>query len=201
VTCPKCDGKGFNAQDQGLFSLSEPCSRCHGRGKVVEHPCRTCSGSGHERKVVRYSVQVPAGVKDGTRIRVRGKGELGQGGGAPGDLIVNVAVEESELFERKGDDFVVEVPVTLAEAALGEEVRVPTPEGSTVRVKVPAGSEDGKLLRIRGRGAPRLNGQGRGDVLARVRVTVPKRLTKRERELLEELQKASRENPRQRLFA
>ncbi|MDQ3993148.1 MAG: molecular chaperone DnaJ, partial [Actinomycetota bacterium] len=126
--------------------------------------------------------------------------EAGAGGGPPGDLHVVTRVEPSPIYERRGSDLVVNVPVTYAEAALGATVDVPTPEGP-VSLKIPAGSEDGKLLRIRGRGAPKLNGEGRGDVLARVRLTVPKRLSKRERELLEELQKVSNQNPRERLFA
>ena len=145
-------------------------------------------------------MKIPAGVKDGTRIRLKGKGEAGYGGGEAGDLYVVTRVEPSKLYERRGDDLVLEVPITFAEAALGATVEVPTPEGP-VSLKVPAGSQDGKLLRIRGRGAPKLGGSGRGDVLARVRVYVPKKLTKREREVLEELQKVSHDNPRERLFS
>jgi molecular chaperone DnaJ len=192
--CPECNGRGVLAESQGMFALSQPCPRCRGNGTVIEDPCTKCSGSGRERRTRRYSVKIPAGVKDGTRIRLKGKGESGAGGGEPGDLYVVTRVEPSSVYERRGADLVVNVPVTYAEAALGASVDVPTPEGP-VSLKVPPGSEEGKLLRIRGRGAPKLSGSGRGDVLARVRVTVPKRLSKRERELLEELQKVSR-NPR-----
>jgi molecular chaperone DnaJ len=198
--CPECNGRGVLAESQGLFSLSQPCPRCRGNGTVIEDPCPRCHGSGRERRTKRYTVKIPAGVKDGTRIRLKGKGELGYNGGPPGDLFVVTRVEPSLVYERRGADLIVNVPVTYAEAALGASVEVPTPEGP-VSLKVPAGSEDGKLLRIRGRGAPKLNGSGRGDVLARVRVTVPKKLTKKERELLEELQKVSRENPREGLVA
>jgi molecular chaperone DnaJ len=188
------------SESQGLFSLSQPCPRCRGNGTVIEDPCPHCHGSGRERRTKRYTVKIPAGVKDGTRIRLKGKGEPGSGGGPPGDLFVATRVEKSPVYERRGADLVVNVPVTYAEAALGAAVDVPTPEGP-VSLKVPAGSEDGKLLRIRGRGAPKLNGSGRGDVLARVRVSVPKKLSKKERELLEELQKVSRENPREGMVA
>jgi molecular chaperone DnaJ len=188
------------AEDQGIFAFSQPCPRCGGNGTVVEKPCRRCQGSGRERRTKRYTVKIPAGVKDGTQIRLKGKGEVGLGGGPPGDLIVKTRVAASPLFERKGSDLVIEVPVTYAEAALGATVEVPTPDGR-VALKIPAGSQDGKLLRVRGQGAPKLNGGGKGDLLARLRVVVPKKLTKAEREAIEALQKVSRDNPREKVFA
>jgi molecular chaperone DnaJ len=198
--CPECKGRGVLSESQGLFALSQPCPRCRGNGTVIEDPCSKCHGSGRERRTKTYSVKIPAGVKDGTRIRLKGKGEAGWGGAPAGDLFVVTRVAPSKLYERRGADLVIDVPVTFAEAALGATVEVPTPEGA-VSLKVPAGSEDGKLLRIRGRGAPKLNASGRGDVLARLRVSVPKKLNKREREAIENLQKVSRENPRERLFS
>src|SRR5918912_1584350 len=200
VICPVCNGRGVVSESQGLFALSQPCPRCRGAGTVVEKPCHRCNGTGRERRTKRYTVKIPAGVKDGTRIRLKGKGEAGYAGGPPGDLFVVTKVTPSPLFSRRGSDLVIDVPVTYAEAALGAEVEVPTPEGK-ISLKVPAGSQDGKLLRVRGRGAPRLNGGGKGDLLARVRVTVPTKLTKKEREALEELKKVSRENPRERLVS
>jgi molecular chaperone DnaJ len=187
--CPECRGRGVVSEAQGLFALSQPCPRCRGNGTVIEDPCPTCRGTGRERRTKRYTVKIPAGVKDGTRIKVRGKGEAGIGGGPPGDLHVVTRVAASPIYQRRGADLVVEVPVTLADAALGTEVEVPTPEGA-VSLKVPAGSEHGKLLRIKGRGAPKLKG-GKGDVLARLKLEVPKKLNKKQRELFEELRRVS----------
>ena len=193
--CPECRGRGVVAESQGLFALSQPCPRCRGNGTVVEKPCRTCGGSGRQRATKRYTVKIPAGVKDGTRIRLKGKGEPGVRGGPPGDLHVITRVARSPLYERRGSDLVVEVPVTYAEAALGAEVEVPTPDGK-ISLKVPPGTQDGRMLRVRGRGAPKLNGGGKGDLLARVRVVVPTKLTKAEREAIENLQRVSHHNPR-----
>jgi len=191
VICPDCNGRGVISESQGLFALSQPCPRCRGNGTVIEQPCPSCHGSGRERRTKRYSVKVPAGVKDGTRIRLKGKGEPGVNGGPPGDLHVVTRVAPSELYQRRGAaDLVVDVPVSFPTAALGGTVQVPTPEGP-VSLKIPAGSEDGKLLRIKGRGAPKLKGGGKGDVLARVRIQVPKKVNKRGRELLEEFQKVA----------
>jgi molecular chaperone DnaJ len=188
--CPECKGRGVKAESQGLFALSQPCPRCRGNGTVIESPCDQCRGTGRERRTKTYTVKIPAGVKDGSKIRLPGKGEAGWGGGPAGDLYVVTRVAPSSVYERRGEaDLLVNVQVGYAQAVLGDEVSVPTPDGP-VTVKIPAGSEDGKLLRVRGRGAPKLKGAGRGDVLARVRITVPKRVSKRQRELLEELKKA-----------
>ncbi|HVP76095.1 MAG TPA: molecular chaperone DnaJ [Gaiellaceae bacterium] len=190
VICPECNGRGVKVESQGLFALSQPCPRCRGNGTVIEQPCPKCKGSGRERRIKTYTVKIKAGVKDGTRIRLKGKGEPGENGGPNGDLIVVTRVTSSPTYERRGDDLVVQVPVSYSTAALGGSVEVPTPDGP-VSLKIPAGSEDGKLLRIKGRGAPRLSGNGKGDVLARVRIEVPKRVSKRERELLEQLKQVS----------
>ncbi len=187
--CPECNGRGVKAESQGLFALQQPCPRCRGNGTVIEDPCPTCRGTGRERRTKRYTVKIPAGVKDGSRIKLRGKGEAGWGGAEAGDLYVVTRVTPSKVFSRRGDDLVVDVPVSYAEAALGAKVQVPTPDGP-VTVKVKPGTTDGKLLRVKGKGAPKLKGSGRGDVLARVKLTVPKKLSKKQRELIEELQKA-----------
>jgi molecular chaperone DnaJ len=164
---------------------------------VIEDPCARCKGSGRERRTRRFKVNIPAGVKDGTRIRLKGKGEAGYGGGPAGDLYVVTRVGPSGTYRRRGEsDLEIDVPISYPEAALGATVEVPTPDGR-VSLKVPAGTQDGKLLKIRGRGAPKLKGSGRGDLIARVAVTVPTKLNKAEREAIENLKKVSRENPRQ----
>jgi molecular chaperone DnaJ len=188
-TCPECNGSGVVATSQGLFALQQPCRRCRGMGSIVDTPCPTCRGAGRERRTKRYTVKIPAGVKDGTRIKLKGKGEAGFGGAAAGDLYVVTRVEPSKIYERRGDDLVITVPVSFPTAALGGTVEAPTP-GGPVSLKIPAGTEDGKLLRIKGRGAPRLKSDGQGDVLARVRIEVPKKMNKKQRELLEELGKS-----------
>ncbi len=200
IVCPQCGGRGVVSDSQGLFAFSQPCPRCQGNGAIVEKPCKNCRGSGRERTTKRYAVKVPAGARSGTRIRLKGKGEAGRNGGPAGDLYVVVDVEPSPLFERRGADLVLDVPITYAEAALGASVEIPTP-GGPVALKVPAGTESGKLLRVKGRGAPQLKGNGRGDLLARVKVTVPKKLTKAEKEALEGYKNVSRERPRERVFS
>ena len=197
--CPQCNGSGVVATSQGLFALQQPCPRCRGMGTVVETPCSTCRGSGRERRTKRFTVRIPAGVRDGTKIKLKGKGEAGYGGAPAGDLYVVTRVEPSKLYERRGDDLVLEVPVTFDEAALGATVEIPTPDGR-VSLKVPSGSTDGKLLRVKGRGAPKLKGGGRGDLLARLRIQVPGKVSKAQREALKEFAKATTANPREELF-
>jgi len=197
--CPDCSGSGIVSDNQGLFALSQPCPRCRGNGMIVDTPCKRCRGAGRERVTKRYLVKVPPGARDGTRIRLRGKGEPGAAGGTAGDLWVRVEVERSPLYERRGADLVLEVPVTYPEAVLGATVEIPTPDGQ-VALKVPAGTQSGRLLRVKGRGAPKLKGGGRGDLLARVKVTVPTKLTKAEKEALESYGKALRERPREEVF-
>jgi molecular chaperone DnaJ len=198
--CPNCEGTGVVASSQGLFALQQPCPACRGNGTIVDTPCPTCQGSGRERRTKRFTVRIPAGVRDGTKIKLKGKGEAGWGGAPAGDLYVVTRVEPSKLYERRGDDLVLDVPVTFGEAAMGATVEIPTPEGR-VSLKVPSGSQDGKLLRVKGRGAPKLSGSSRGDLLARLRIQVPSKLSKAEREALESFDKASHANPRERLFS
>ena len=191
IVCPECGGRGIVSDSQGLFSLSHPCPRCRGNGTVIEQPCHTCRGSGRERVQKTFQVKIPAGAKDRTKIRLKGRGEQGRNGGPAGDLYVVARVADSPVYERRGADLVVDVPLSYADAALGTSVEVPTPDGP-ISLKVPAGSQHGKLLKVKGRGAPKLKGGGKGDLLARLRLTVPEKVSKAERELLEQLRKVQR---------
>jgi molecular chaperone DnaJ len=195
TTCPQCGGTGAVAQNQGPFSFSRPCPQCGGAGRVIEHPCHTCKGSGTVRGTREFSVRIPAGVRDGARIKVSGRGESGGSGARPGDLYVVVRVAKHPVFGRKDADLTVELPVTFAEAALGANVKVPTLNGP-VTLKVPAGTPSGKTFRIKGKGAPRARKGGTGDLLVTVKVAVPQKVSKEERELLKQLQEAQRESPR-----
>jgi len=196
VTCPQCGGAGQVAVNQGLFQMSQTCPRCHGSGRVVETPCPTCDGRGSRRRTRSFQVKIPAGVKDGARIRLAGRGEPGPPGGQPGDLYVRVHVRPHPFFGRKGHDLTVDLPVSYAEAALGANVQVPTLNGP-VTMKVPGGTPNGKTFRLRGKGAPRRS--GRGDLLVTVQVEVPQKLSKPERELLKQLSEVEKESPRRRL--
>jgi len=195
TVCPQCQGRGVVSQSQGFFAISQPCRACGGEGTIVEQPCAACSGTGTARVLKKFTVPMPAGVKDGTKIRLKGKGEPGRRGGPPGDLYVIVEVAESPIFERRGADLVVEVPVTMAEAALGATVRIPTPEG-TVALKVPAGTQHGTMLRLKGKGAPRLGTAGKGDLLARIKVLTPENLSGAQKDLLKKFAELRREDPR-----
>ncbi|MDP9341567.1 MAG: molecular chaperone DnaJ [Actinomycetota bacterium] len=196
VTCPQCGGSGQVSVNQGFFQMAQTCPRCGGTGRVVEHPCHTCQGSGLEQKTRQFSVKIPAGVQDGARIRLSGRGEAGRAGGPPGDLYVVVRVAPHQLFGRKGPDLTLELPVTFPEAALGAHVEVPTLNGP-VTLKIPSGTTAGKTFRIRGKGAPKRGGHG--DLLVTIRVDVPQKLSREEKDLLRKLQDAQKESPRARL--
>ena len=195
MTCPQCHGRGSVNVSQGIFAMSQPCPRCGGAGTVIENPCSACNGTGAARALKKFTVPLPAGVRDGTKIRLKGKGESGQRGGPPGDLYVIAQVDESPVFERRGADLEIEVPVTMVEAALGATIRVPTPEGS-VGLKVPAGTQDEKMLKLKGKGAPRLGASGRGDLLARIKVLIPEKLSGEQKDLLKKFADARNEDPR-----
>ena len=200
TVCPQCQGRGIEQQGQGLFSISQPCSRCGGTGTEIKDPCPTCKGSGQTRQVKRYRVNIPAGVRDGSRIRLAGKGEAGRRGGPPGDLYAITRVGESPIFRRRGDNLEVDVPITIVEAIRGATVEVPTLSGSK-RIRVPAGTQHGTVQRLRGEGPPRLGGKGRGDIHYRLVIDVPRSLSKQQKEAVDELAQVMDGNPRDRLFA
>jgi molecular chaperone DnaJ len=182
-----------------MFSISQPCSRCGGRGAVIEDPCPTCHGSGATQTVKRYRVNIPAGVRDGSRIRLPGKGEPGQRGGPPGDLYVITRVTPSAVFKRKGDNVEVEVPLTIVEALRGADVEVPTLDGRK-RLRVAPGTKHGTIQRLRGEGPPRLGGKGRGDLHVRFVIDMPTKLTKEQRAAVDQLSEVMNGDPRAALF-
>ena len=203
--CPVCQGRGVESQSQGIFSISQPCSNCHGSGTVIDDPCPTCKGSGARRTVRRMRVNIPAGVRDGSRIRLAGKGEPaiappGGQAGPPGDLYVITRVAESPVFKRVGDNLEVEVPLTIPEALLGAVIEVPTLRGSK-RLRVPPGTKHGTVQRLRGEGPPRLGGKGNGDIHYRFVIEVPERLSPEQAEAVDRLSRVLDGNPRERLFA
>ncbi len=211
--CPRCQGRGIENQGQGMFSISQPCGRCGGSGTIIEDPCPTCEGSGAVRTVKRYRVNIPAGVKDGSRIRLAGKGEPGPGGGPPGDLYLIVHVSPSTVFKRKGDNLEVSVPLSIPEALRGAEVQVPTLNGSKT-LRVAPGTKHGTVQRLRGEGPvkpgtgapPTPAGSGgagsqeKGDIHYRFLIDVPDKLSEEQADAVEALAKTLDGNPRARLF-
>jgi molecular chaperone DnaJ len=198
--CPRCQGRGVESQGQGLFSISQPCQRCGGSGTIIEDPCPTCHGEGRLRTTKRYRANIPAGVKEGSKVRLAGKGEPGANGGPPGDLFVVVHVEESPIFLRKGDHVEVEVPLTVPEALQGAEIEVPTLNGRKT-LRVPGGTKHGTVQRLRGEGPPRLGAKDRGDIHYRFVIDVPAKLSSEQRDAVRELSKVMNGNPRSGLFA
>jgi molecular chaperone DnaJ len=198
--CPVCHGRGVESESQGIFSISQPCSNCHGTGTVIEDPCTTCGGTGAQRTIKRMRVNIPAGVKDGSRIRLAGKGEAGPRGSEPGDLYVITRVQESPVFKRVGDNLEVEVPLTIPEAMRGAVVEVPTLSGSK-RLRVPPGTKHGTVQRLRGEGPVRLGGKGRGDIHYRFVIEVPSSLSPEQQDAVDRLSEVINGDPRAGLFA
>jgi len=197
--CPRCDGRGVLDDNQGFFSLSQPCPTCSGRGRVVTNPCPSCRGSGIERKPRQVRVRIPAGVKDGQRIRLKGRGAPGRNGGPAGDLYVVVRVGRHALFGRSGSNLTIDVPITFAEAALGANVKVPTLDGSTVTLKIPPATPSGKTFRVKGKGVAAA--KKTGDLLVTVVVDVPSELSDEQRSAVEALAAATVRSPRDHLLA
>lgn len=183
-TCPTCNGHGDVRVQQGFFSIQQTCPRCGGSGKIISDPCRSCGGSGRQRKDKDLSVKIPAGVDSGDRIRLSGEGELGERGGPPGDLYVQVVLREHAIFTRKGEHLHCQVPISMATATLGGELEVPTLDGR-VSLRIPEGTQSGKVFRLRGKGIKPVRGGMQGDLLCRVAVETPVNLTREQKELLE----------------
>ncbi len=185
TTCPTCSGTGHVSQGQGgMFAFSRPCPRCGGSGSVIENPCAACKGVGRATRIKPVTVNVPPGVTDGGKLRFKGKGEPGEGGAPAGDLYVVTHIKPHPYFTRDGADVVMELPITITEAALGTEVTIPVPEGGKVKLKIAPGTQDGAVHRLKGKGAPKLKGAGRGDLKVRMKVVVPSDLTAEQKELL-----------------
>lgn len=194
TNCPTCGGMGKVRAQQGFFTIERTCPTCGGLGQIVKNPCRACRGAGRIEKERTLSVNIPAGVETGTRIRLSGEGEAGVRAGPPGDLYIFIEVREHPLFKRDGQDLYCRVPISFATAALGGEIEVPTIDGGRSRVKVPAGSQTGKQMRLRGKGMPALRGGGYGDMRLELVVETPVNLTARQKELLREFESLSEHN-------
>jgi molecular chaperone DnaJ len=185
--CKSCNGRGQVRYQQGFFSIARTCPNCQGAGSVISDPCAKCRGEGRVVQQKTIDAKIPAGVEDGTRIRFSGLGEAGIHGGPPGDLYVVLNVKEHAFFERQGNDLYCTMPISFTQASLGTEIQVPTLE-SDHTLKIPEGTQSGTILKIRNKGVPVLNGHGKGDLFVEVRVQTPTKLSKRQRELLQELQ-------------
>jgi molecular chaperone DnaJ len=190
TTCPSCHGRGQLRYQQGFFTVARTCGQCRGTGQIIAKPCATCNGAGrvaHERKL---TVKIPAGIATGQRLRLYGEGEHGAAGGPPGDLYVVVEVQDHEFFRRDGNDLYCEIPVNFTTLALGGEIVVPVLLGGTEKLQIPAGTQTGSTFRLRGKGMPDVSGRGHGDLMVTAAVTVPKKLNREQRHLLEQLAKS-----------
>jgi molecular chaperone DnaJ len=194
ATCPTCSGQGKVRAQQGFFTVERTCPTCSGRGQIIKNPCKACAGAGRVRKDRTLNVSIPAGVETGTRIRLAGEGEAGLRGGPAGDLYIFIEVEAHPIFERDNQNLFCRIPVSMTTATLGGELEAPTLDGGRTRVKVPAGVQTGKQLRLRGKGMPALRGAGAGDLYIELQVETPVNLTARQRELLEEFENAGKNN-------
>ena len=194
TTCPTCSGMGKVRAQQGFFTVERTCPTCSGLGQIIKNPCKSCGGQGRTEKDRALSVNIPAGVETGTRIRLAGEGEAGMRGGPSGDLYIFIEVAAHKIFEREGPNLYCRVPVSMTKAALGGDIEVPTIDGGRSRVKIPAGSQSGRQMRLRGKGMPALRGGGAGDMMIELAVETPVNLTGRQKELLREFEDLSEEN-------
>lgn len=188
-TCNRCGGRGQVFEQRGFFSMTSTCPQCHGEGHMITDPCKSCKGEGVVKEKQHVKIHIPAGVDTGMRLKMSGYGDAGQGGGPAGDLYVFITVEPHEIFEREGNDIILDLPVTFTEAALGCKKDVPSLTSHTCRITIPDGTQSGKVFRVKGEGFPNVHGQGKGDLLVRIFVETPSNLTDRQKELLEEFSK------------
>lgn len=186
-TCPTCGGSGQVTSGNGFFQMASTCKACRGTGFVVDNPCAYCHGTGVERKQEKLIVTIPAGTDNGTKLTARGKGDAGTNGGPAGDLVIFVSVKEDKYFERDGNDIYLQLPISITQASLGAQIQVPTVDGTDVLVTVPSGTQSGKILRLKGKGAPQFRGTSRGDMYLRLVVAVPKHLGLKEKKLMQQL--------------
>ncbi len=193
-TCSYCRGRGEIQQTQGFFTLRSTCPRCGGQGKIIESPCYRCNGQGRIAKRAQITVQIPAGVEDGVRLRVAGQGEPGENGAPRGDLYCDIHVRPHPIFQREGSNLICELPISFTQAALGCELDIPTLKGGTGKVRIPRGTQSGDVITLRGEGLPSVQGWGKGDLLVKVMVEVPTRLTARQEELLKEFAELENKN-------
>jgi molecular chaperone DnaJ len=201
-TCGTCQGKGQLYQNRGFFSMSSTCPHCNGAGQVITDPCKTCHGAGRVKEKQRTKIRIPAGVDNGMSLKITGHGDEGLNGGPKGDLFVHIEVEPHEAFQREGDDVYLDLPITFSEAALGCKKEVPTLLNETCRLQIPEGTQTGKLFRISGKGFPNVHRQGHGDLLIRIGVETPIKLTEQQKKLLQSLGEleTSQNHPRKKTF-
>jgi len=192
-TCTACGGRGQVVSSRGIFSIAQTCSRCHGAGRIIENPCRSCHGSGQREQTSKIRIRIPAGVDTGARLRSSGNGEAGARGGPPGDLYVVLHVKPHEIFRREGDDLICEVPISFVHATLGAEIDVPTLD-TKAKISVPAGTQNGAVFRIKGKGVKNVQGYGYGDLHVRVIVEVPTHLNAAQKAKLQEFAELCDEN-------
>jgi molecular chaperone DnaJ len=190
--CPRCRGRGQVTQSSGFFSISSICPNCRGQGQIITQPCQNCRGGGREKINKTAQIKIPAGVETGSRLRLRGEGEQGEHGGPNGDLYIFIHVQEHEFFQRSDDDIICRVPISFVQAALGDSIEVPTLTG-TEKLKIPRGTQSGKIFRLKGKGIAHLRGFGRGDQIIETIVTIPTNLNRRQEEILKEFNRISNE--------
>lgn len=187
--CTRCNGSGHVTEQRGFFTMSMACPQCRGEGQVITDPCKECRGEGVVKEKQHVKVHIPAGVDSGMRLKMGGYGDAGQGGGPAGDLYVFVQVESHEIFEREGDDIMLDLPISFTEAALGCKKEVPSLFNHTCRITIPEGTQNGKIFRVKGEGFPNVHGHGKGDLLVKIFVETPTKLNERQKELLQEFSK------------